>query len=188
MVADTTICYLVRHAHAEWQADDGQRLSSAGIQGARVVAERLAARPIRALYTSPSRRAVETIEPLATRLGLCPEVMPDLRERELPAVPPSEFEALIQRAWQRPTEAPLGGESNVQAQLRGLAAVRRAVARHAGSHVVLATHGNLLALVLNALNPRYTFEFWRGLSFPDIYELTFSGSTLGGVERLWRAA
>ena len=187
MRPETTI-YLIRHAHAEWRDDDTRELSNAGRAAAHVVAERLASRPIAAVYTSPSRRSVETVEPLASRMGLRPELVPDLRERELPTVPPSEFEALVRQAWRLPAEAPRGGESNVQAQVRGLAVVRTVVARHAGSQVVLATHGNLLALVLNALDPGFAYEFWCGLSFPDIYQVAFSGTEFRGVERLWNVA
>ena len=185
-MAETTI-YLVRHAHAEWRDDENRPLSQAGIAAARVVADRLASRPIAAVYTSPSRRSVETVEALASRLGLRPEVVPDLRERELPPVPPSEFDALVRRAWRLPAEAPRGGESNIRAQARGLAVLRTVVARHVGSEAVLGTHGNLLALVLNALDPKFAYEFWRGLSFPDIYQLAWSGTEYRGVERMWDA-
>jgi 2,3-bisphosphoglycerate-dependent phosphoglycerate mutase len=143
-----------------------------------MVAERLSGRPIAAIYTSPSRRSVETVEPLARCLGLRPELVPDLRERELPAVPAAEFEALVREAWSAPDQAPRGGESNVRAQIRGLAVVRTVAERHVGSQVVLATHGNLLALVLNALDQKFSYEFWRRLSFPDIYQLTFAGAEL----------
>ena len=135
--------YLVRHAHAEWRDDDSRPLSHAGLQAARIVADRLASRPIAAVYTSPSRRSVETVEELANRLGLRPEVVPDLRERELPVVASGEFEALVREAWHLPADAPRGGESNVKAQARGLAVLRTVAARHAGSQAVLATHGNL---------------------------------------------
>jgi 2,3-bisphosphoglycerate-dependent phosphoglycerate mutase len=187
MRVETTI-YLVRHAHAEWRDDDSRPLSNAGIEAANVVADRLASRPIAAVYTSPSRRSVETVEALALRLRLRPEVVSDLRERELPTVPPGEYEALVRRAWRLPAEAPRGGESNAGAQVRGLAVLRTVVARHVGSHAVLGTHGNLLALVLNALDPKFAYEFWRGLSFPDIYQVAFSGTEYRGVERLWDAA
>jgi 2,3-bisphosphoglycerate-dependent phosphoglycerate mutase len=50
----------------------------------------------------------------------------------------------------------------------------------------VATHGNLLALVLNALDPRFGYEFWRQLSFPDIYQLALHGRELRAVERLWQ--
>ena len=76
----------------------------------------------------------------------------------------------------------------MQAQARGLAVVRTVVARHSGAEVVLATHGNLLALVLNALDSRFGYAFWRGLSFPDIYKLVFDGSAFRDVERLWDSA
>jgi 2,3-bisphosphoglycerate-dependent phosphoglycerate mutase len=54
--------------------------------------------------------------------------------------------------------------------------------------VALGTHGNLLALILNALDSRFGHEFWRELSFPDVYQLVFDGTTCLGVERLWHAA
>ncbi|HKH74970.1 MAG TPA: histidine phosphatase family protein [Vicinamibacterales bacterium] len=186
MRPETTI-YLVRHAHAEWREDEGRPLSTDGINAAKMVAARLSARPIAAIYTSPSRRSVETVGPLAHSLGLRPEVVPDLRERELPAVPLEEFETLVREAWSSPDQPPRGGESNVRAQIRGLAVVRTVAERHVGSHVVLATHGNLLALVLNALDPKFAYEFWRRLSFPDIYQLTFADAELRRVERVWDA-
>lgn len=182
--SDTTI-YLIRHAHADWRDDEARPLSSEGVAMAQVVAERLAVHPITAVYTSPSRRSIETIAPLATRLGLQPEVVPDLRERDVPAVPPSEFDELIRRAWASPDHAPGGGESNVHAQTRGLAVLRSVVARHDRSHAVVATHGNLLALMLNALDPSFAYAFWRRLSFPDIYRLAFSGARVRSVTRLW---
>ena len=187
MRPDTTI-YLLRHAHAEWREDEDRPLSSDGIKAANVVAERLSGRPIVAVYTSPSRRSFETIEPLARCLGLRPEVVSDLRERELPAAAAEEFEALVREAWSSPDQSPRGGESNVRAQIRGLAVVRTVAERHVGSQVVLATHGNLLALVLNALDGKFAYEFWRRLSFPDIYRLTFAGAEFHLVERVWDAS
>ena len=186
-MADATTIYLIRHAHAEWRQDEGRPLSEAGTRAAAMVADRLSSRPIVAVYTSPSRRSVETVEPLARRRGLRPEPMPDLRERELPVVPSGEFGALVRQAWSSPDESPSGGESNVRAQARGLAVVHTLVARHVGSQVAIGTHGNLLALVLNALDSRFGYEFWSGLSFPDIYEVAFDRSELRGVERLWDA-
>ena len=186
MPSETTI-YLVRHAHAEWCEDDERPLSDEGARAAGLVADYLARRPIVALYTSPSRRSIQTVEPLAIRLGLRAEVVSDLRERALPAVPRDDFEAFVERAWMSPGEAPSGGESNLAAQARGVAVLRTALMRHVGTHVVLATHGNLLALVLNGLDGAFGYEFWRRLSFPDVYQLVFDGATLRTVDRLWDA-
>jgi len=66
--------YLIRHAHAgdrsEWQGDDRLRpLSAKGNRTARAIADTLGDRPVERVLSSPAVRCVETIEPLATRVG-----------------------------------------------------------------------------------------------------------------------
>jgi 2,3-bisphosphoglycerate-dependent phosphoglycerate mutase len=184
----TTKLYLVRHAHANWEPDEARPLSEAGRTAARTVAELLSALPIIAIYSSPARRSIETISHLADRVGLCPVVVPDLRERELLAIPAGDFERVVRESWSAPTIATPGGESNSAAQTRALTAVRQLVIRHAGQHLVVATHGNLLALILNGLDSAFGYEFWRQLSFPDVYELQLDGVTLIRVRRIWKQA
>ena len=180
-----TTIYLIRHAHAAWRDDEARSLSDAGRVDAEQVADRLASEPVVKIYSSPSARSLQTIAPLAGRLHLTPESVADLRERELPAVAPDEFDALVRESWQEPDRSPRGGESNTAAQRRGLAVVRRVIAAHPDRQVVLGTHGNLLALILNGLDPTFGYEFWRRLSFPDIYRLRFGDDRLVGVERVW---
>ena len=177
--------YLTRHAHAEWRDDEARPLSASGVEAAQLVADRLARQPIAAIYSSPSQRAIETVTPLADRLGLRPVLLPALRERALPVVTPAEFPGMVLDAWRRPEIAPRGGESNVTAQTRGLAVITSLLRRHAGEHVVAATHGNLLALVLNGFDPAFGYEFWYALSFPDIYRLAFDANGLVAVDRFW---
>ena len=62
--------YLVRHAHAEWTPDENRPLSAQGSEDANRVANTLYVVPISAIYSSPARRARQTIAPLAGRLGL----------------------------------------------------------------------------------------------------------------------
>jgi 2,3-bisphosphoglycerate-dependent phosphoglycerate mutase len=182
----TTTLYLVRHAHADWEPDEARPLSEAGRRAARTVTELLSAFPIIAIYSSPAPRSIETVSNLAERLGLCPTVIRDLRERELPAIPAIDFERVVLESWNAPTIAAAGGESNAAAQTRALDVVRRLVIRHAGQHLVIATHGNLLALILNGLNPAFGYEFWRQLSLPDVYELQLDGVTMVSVRRIWK--
>ena len=182
----TTTLYLVRHAHADWGPDDARPLSEAGRSAARTVTELLSTFPIIAIYSSPARRSIETISDLAERVGLRPAVIPDLRERELPALPAGDFERVVQESWNAPTTAAARRESNGAAQTRALSLVRQLVIRHAGQHLVIATHGNLLALILNGLDPAFGYEFWRQLSFPEVYELQLDGVTMVSVRRIWK--
>jgi len=181
----TTTLYLVRHAHADWQPDEARPLSESGRAAAQAIAGLLSPLPVAAIYSSPAQRSIETVEPLAQRLGLRVDVVPELRERQLPVVPAGDFERIVQEAWRVPTRATPDAESNAVAQNRGLTAVRQLIARHAEQHLVVATHGNLMALVLNGLDPSFGYEFWRELSFPDVYELEFEASALIGVRRMW---
>ena len=102
----------------------------------------------------------------------------DLRERELPPVGPDEFEQIVEETWRTPDAAVRGGESNCTAQRRGLAVMRELVDRHGGEHIVVATHGTLLTLMLNGLAGTYDYGFWKHLEFPDTYCLTFESSSL----------
>jgi 2,3-bisphosphoglycerate-dependent phosphoglycerate mutase len=184
----TTTLYLVRQAHADWEPDDARPLSEAGRTAARRVANLLSALPIIAIYSSPARRSIDTIALLADRIGLCPTVVPDLRERELPVISASDFDRRVRESWSAPIIATDGGESNSVAQTRALAAVRQFITRHAGQHLVVATHGSLLALILNGLDPAIGHECWQQLSFPDVYELELDRVTLIRIRRIWEPA
>jgi 2,3-bisphosphoglycerate-dependent phosphoglycerate mutase len=184
----TTKVYLVRHAHADWQPDEMRPLSESGRAAAQTIAGLLSAIPVAAIYSSPSQRSIETVESLAQCLGIRVDAVSELRERRLPVLPAGDFERVVREAWRVPTRAPADGESNAVAQIRGLTAVRRFIRRHAGQHLVVATHGNLLALILNGFNPSYGYEFWRELSFPDVYELEFEATALIRVRRIWEKA
>jgi 2,3-bisphosphoglycerate-dependent phosphoglycerate mutase len=150
-----------------------------------LIADRLIGVPITAIYSSPHRRVIETVTPLAERLGLRILLRRELRERELPVVAPEQFDEVNKSTWETPERALPGGESNRAAQARGLAVVSEVIMRHANEHVVLATHGTLLALMLNGLDTRYGYELWQQLSFPDIYRLEFQAAALNSVQRMW---
>jgi broad specificity phosphatase PhoE len=68
------VVYLVRHAHAgnkrQWQGPDLARpLSAQGCKEALGLIERLRDRPVRRLLSSPAERCLQTVQPLAGRLG-----------------------------------------------------------------------------------------------------------------------
>lgn len=81
----TDLRFVVRHAKAgrrgEWTGDDRIRpLSKTGWKQAAGVADRLATEHVTALYASPYVRCMQTLEPLAERLGT--EVVADDRLAE----------------------------------------------------------------------------------------------------------
>jgi 8-oxo-dGTP diphosphatase len=76
---------LVRHASAgdrdDWDGDDRDRpLDDRGRKQAEELVERLAPYAIEAILSSPARRCVDTVEPLARARGLELEERPELSE------------------------------------------------------------------------------------------------------------
>jgi 2,3-bisphosphoglycerate-dependent phosphoglycerate mutase len=182
-----TVFYLIRHAHADWTPDEQRPLSSRGQADAQRVAELLCSSPITRIYSSPFRRARQTVGPLAGELGLPIHIEPDLRERRLAAAPiVTDFFTAVQQTWQDPSYAHPGGESNSAAQQRGVAVVERLREQYAGEHLVLSTHGNLMALVLQHYDPLIDYSFWRALTMPDVYELRIEDAE-SSIIRLWQS-
>ena len=145
-------------------------------------AEQLASehdRQIDAIYSSPYRRALQTVEPLAKRRALEIEVIDDLRERYLmeAGLPDSEWVPQLRRAWQDFDYAPPGGETSRIAQMRVVDVLDRIREKHPSGIVAAASHGNLIALALNAFDPSLRFDFWRAMPIPAIYELRWNGDS-----------
>ena len=179
---------LIRHAEAPWSEDEGRPLSAAGARAAELLPERLDGLAIDAIYSSPYRRALETASPLAERRGLLVSEVPDLRERALGSYRCASFEEAVAATWSDFDLAHPGGESSRCAQRRALSVVGGLARRHPSQTVALATHGNLLALVLNSFDPSVGFEFWSSLAIPDVFELRLLPSGAGVFRRIEEGA
>ena len=97
-----TTVLLIRHAksapnpeipEAEWP------LSALGHEQAAGLADQQCGYGITAVVSSPYRRAIDTVSPLAERLGFSIRVVGDLRERKLREGISDDWEALTARSW-----------------------------------------------------------------------------------------
>src|SRR5699024_9925600 len=95
------------------------------------------------------------------------------------------FAETIEKVWQDPHFAWEGGESNNRAQQRGVKGINRLLEQYEGENIVIGTHGNIMVLMMNYFNKQYDFEFWKKLTMPDIYKLTFEKNDLINCIRVW---
>ncbi|WP_238655511.1 histidine phosphatase family protein [Paenibacillus piscarius] len=182
-----TTLYFVRHAHSTYSADEFNRpLSANGEADALRVTELLHHEQINILISSPYKRAIQTIEGLEKPLNTQIIIEDDFRERVLSAEPVPDFRHAVAKVWEDDSFAWPGGESNRVAQKRGVQALYRVLHQYQGNTIAVATHGNLMVLIMNALDMRYDYNFWKQLEMPDIYKLSFHEDQLMGVEHLWR--
>lgn len=145
---------LVRHGEYELLGTGlkgraaGIHLNPRGQAQAARVAEQLAGLPVRGLYSSPMERARETAEPIANRLAISIEILPEVTEidygdwtgrevREMPDNPLwKRFHA------QRARTLIPGGEGLVDVQTRMVKAIESLTTRHPDETVVVVSHGD----------------------------------------------
>jgi broad specificity phosphatase PhoE len=139
-----TTIELVRHAKAHsrdswWGKPDRDRpLNAAGLDQSRSLARDLRqGEPLKAIYSSPFLRCVQTMEPLAEAVGL--PITPEEGLAEITALPVLDGDGWVASAW-------LGG--------RALAWVDTVVTKHADDRIVACTHGDVAPALLALLAGR----------------------------------
>jgi len=157
--------YLVRHGATQLTAEDrfagavGVDLSEEGRWQVRRLAERIADDAIKAVYTSPLSRTLETAEILAAPHRLTPIRRDGLREishgrwegltrREVEERYPEEY-----AAWEVDpfAFAPESGESGLTVLARALPVVREIVVSHPHETILVVSHKATLRLILSSL-------------------------------------
>ncbi|MCM3388325.1 histidine phosphatase family protein [Ureibacillus chungkukjangi] len=181
-----TNLYLVRHAHSTYSPDElGRPLSQRGFIDAEKIMKLFENKEIDIIISSPYKRAIQTVEGIANFREKVVLLEENFKERTLSIGAVEDFEAAITKVWVEPTFSWSGGESNMDAQKRGVKALKNLLTTCEGKNVVIGTHGNLMTLILNHFDKNYDFNFWKTLDMPDIYKLTFEYQELKEVKRIW---
>lgn len=175
--------YLVRHGKATGQAPEAP-LTSEGIAQAQMLAECLSGGSIDQIVSSPFTRAIQSIEPLAKRLGLEIKMDDRLIEAVLSTIDYPDWLERLRSTFSDFDLSFEGGESNRTATARAVAAVNDALQSGTDSTLTV-THGRLMTLILKHFDPKYGFEDWMNLSAPDVYRVTMKDGS-SDVERLWK--
>jgi probable phosphoglycerate mutase len=150
-----TTIFLARHGETDWNRDQRFQghadppLNDHGREQARDLAARLAAgpEPIAAIYASTLRRARETAEIVAERLGLRVETHDGLREIDLGSwsgLTRTEVERLFPEGFRRWLDYGPGwddGETYEQMGERAVATLLELAARHRNERILVVTHG-----------------------------------------------
>ena len=126
-----TILLLIRHAENDYVKTGrlagrlaGIHLNETGRQQARAVADKLTGAPVKAVYSSPLERAIETATPIAEALNLEVTLRPNLVEMDFGEWQNKKLKGLSRlKAWKVVQGAPARmrfpqGESFAEAQYR----------------------------------------------------------------------
>ncbi len=173
MTDAATSIQLLRHAKAQrrdrwWGKPDRDRpLTKIGTAQSKSLAVDLSTQGITRILTSPYARCVQTVEPLADRLGM--EIGLAEALGEAPSVPLLDAgDTWVTSAW-------LGG--------RALALVDQVIIDDAGGHILMCSHGDIFPSLMATLAGR------DGLEIGDVhlkkgarFRLQFKGQKCVSVE------
>ncbi len=173
---------VVRHAAAAGQDADAP-LTLEGERQANDLADVLAACRLERVISSPFRRAMASVAPLCARTTLPLEADDRLVERLLSRKSPPDWREHLRRSFAELDYRLPDGESARTAQARGLAVLHEAWS--SGARCVLVTHGSLLALLLQSIDPTVGYDAWAALSNPDVFVLHGDAEGPRGFKRLW---
>jgi broad specificity phosphatase PhoE len=156
----------------------GVRLNRRGHDQAWRIAEVLSGEQIDSVQSSPQRRAQETAEPLARRLGLSIEIFAALDELNMGAWTGRSFASLsddpLWSVWNttRGAMRPPNGESMLELQTRAVDHLSKIAGSMPNGHVVLYSHAEVIrAVVLHALK----------LSLDEFHRVEIAPATISTV-------
>lgn len=157
--------FLIRHALTAqtgktlYGQADGIALDDRGLAQARDLAERLAPVRLTAIYASPLERCVRSVVPLAEAQRLDIVERQGLIEMDTGSWTGKPLSSLRRtRLWKEVQTSPStfrfpgGGESFAEARTRVLAEVHAIAKRHPRGRVAVATHGDIVRMLLSSFS------------------------------------
>lgn len=187
---------LLRHAEPESAGlyigrGSNPELSRKGRLKSDEIAPILALEKPERLYSSPLKRAWETITPTARKTGLDTYISEGLSEidfgeweglgwKEIEDRDPELWHSWLDNPWENP---PPGGETLKELQKRVIASLTEIINSHPGEKVLIATHGGPIRVILGYALSLEPTAFWTaGIDYACLCR--FHQQPLGALDLL----
>lgn len=171
--------FFVRHAKPDFSIKDDliRPLTEEGTNDCKKVTEFLLNKNITKIFSSPYKRAVDTIKDFAETLDLKINIIDDFRERKVDSVWIEDFDKFAKEQWNNSDYKLSDGESLNEVQKRNIAALRYVLKEHKNENIVIGTHGTALSTIINYYDKNFNYnEFERIKNFmPFIVCINFDG-------------
>jgi len=179
--------YFVRHAEPDFSIKDDltRPLTDKGMADSKKVTSILADKEISMIYSSPYKRAVDTIKDFSESRGIEIIIKDNLRERRVGDWV-EDFRAYSEKQWSDFEYKLPGGECLKEVKERNINALLEILAGNSGRNIAIATHGTALSTIINHYNSEFGHgEFWSiADKMPYILCFTFNDMELESVEEL----
>ena len=186
-----TTIYFIRHAQADNSVRDGRirPLTEKGMNDRVLVTEFLQDKSIDVIFSSPFKRAVDTIADFAEQNGFGIEIIENFREQKsssgMGKDDPSHYQFLEQQ-WSDFDYALSGGECLAEVQDRNIAALNDVLTKCKNKNIVIGTHGTALSAIINYYDRTYGFEDFMAMVniLPWVVRMDFNDDDCIGMEKI----
>lgn len=177
-----TKVFFVRHARPNYDNHDDllRELSPQGMKDRSLVTEFLSDKDIDIIFSSPYKRAVDTLKPFAEQCGLDIEMIEDFKERKVDASWIEDFTEFARKQWNDFNYKLSGGECLKEVQDRNVSALYEILKKHPGKNIVIGSHGTALCTLINYFERSFgydDFERVKGI-MPWIVEFDFDDNAV----------
>ncbi len=183
-----TNIYFVRHCEPDFSIHEDliRPLTQKGQEDSKKVEKVLKNKEIDAIYSSPYKRAIDTVRKLANTLNLEVKTKDDLRERTIADQWIDDFNEFVKCQWDDFEYKLSKGECLRQVQERNITALKEILNENKGKNVVIGTHGTALSTILNYYNKTFGYEEFNRIKsiMPWIIVMEFKGEEFIGFKEI----
>lgn len=182
-----THIYFIRHAEPDFTIHDDETrpLTPKGEESAIRLIEDFKEITVDVFLSSPFKRAIDTIKPLAESRNSKIEIISEFQERKISDGWIDNFSDFSKRQWQDFDYKLLNGESLNEVQKRNVNRLTDVLNQHAEMTIVIGTHGTALSTIINHFDKTFNHQDFDKFKnkMPWIVKMTFDGMKLQCMEK-----
>ena len=146
-----TKVYFIRHAKPDISIKDDEirPLSFEGIDASKELVKMFMKIDIDCIYSSPFKRSIQTIEPIAKNKSIEIEIKYDFRERKICNNWINNFNEYCEKQWDNFSYKLIDGESLEEVQRRNIEELEKILKENMGKTIIIGTHGTALSTIIN---------------------------------------
>ena len=186
-----TNIYFIRHAESDTSVRDGRirPLTERGFESRKTISGFLEDKNIDVVFSSPFKRAVDTIGGFAEENGFEIKIVEDFREqrsssdmrRDNP-----DFRSFLKRQWEDFNYTFSDGECLAGVQQRNITALNGVLTEYKDRNIVIGTHGTALSTIINYYDRTCGFEDFSEMEnkLPWAVKMVFDGLDCAEISKI----
>lgn len=178
--------YFVRHAKPDFSVHEDltRPLTDEGIKDSFEVCNFLKFKDISKIYSSPYKRAIDTIKPLSEEFKIEIGIIDDFRERKVSNCWIEDFNEFAKKQWSDFDYKMEYGESLKEVQNRNINALYNILKENNNENIVIGTHGTALSTIINYFDSEFSYYKFEEIKniMPFITYMEFEGSELKKID------